>query len=67
MVAVAIQLSAGNEGQLIAYANVCCAPAYSYFTAKFDNDHSRHLLAFRATRYFSPSTVNELNPAAADI
>ena len=69
MVAVAKHLSAGNashEGQLIAYANACCAPAYSYLKAKFDNDLSPHLLAFKAARYFSPSKVNELKPAAAD-
>ena len=48
-------------------ANACCAPAYSYFKAKFDNDLSPHLLAFKAARYFSPSKVNELKPAAADI
>ena len=47
-------------------ANACCAPAYSYL-AKFDNDLSPHLLAFKAARYFSPSKVNELKPAAADI
>jgi len=37
--AVAHQLSQGSvtrENQLVAYGNACCAPAYAFFKAKFD-------------------------------
>lgn len=70
VVAVAKHLSAANashEGQLLAYANACCVPAYSYFRAKFDNDLRPQLLAFKAAHYFSPLKVNELEPTATDI
>ena len=68
LVAVAKHISVGNtahESQTC--ANACCAPAYFYFKAKFDNDLRSHLLAFKVACYFSPLKVNELKPTAADI
>ena len=56
-----------HESQLIAYVNACCAPAYSYLKAKFDNDLRSHLLAFKVARYISLLKVNELKRTTADI
>ena len=44
-----------HEKQLIAYAKVCCIPAYAYFKEKFDNDLRPVVFAFKAAHYLSPS------------
>ena len=68
--AVARLLANGNtthERQLIAYAKAACVPAYAYFKEKFDNDLRPIVLAFKSTRYLSPSKVNQLKPTANDV
>ena len=56
-----------HEQQLVAYAEACVEPAYSYFQAKFDNDLKPTLLAFKVARYFSPLKVRKIKPVAADL
>ena len=68
--AVARQLSQGSvtrENQLVAYGHACCAPAYAFFKAKFDEELRLNLFAFKTARYFSPTKVNELKPSATDL
>ena len=68
--AIAMQLSGSDrmhEQQLVAYAKACVEQAYSYFQAKFDNDHKPTLLAFKAARYFSLLKVHKINPMDADL
>lgn len=51
-------------------AENCAQPAmYDYFKAKFDSisgELKSTELAFKAARYFSPSKLNELEPATSD-
>ena len=71
--AVARHESGGNvahEQQLLRYAEVCVVPAFEYFKSKFDPSTGElrdTLLAFRASRYFAPSQLNELRPSPSDI
>ena len=68
--AVAQLLANGDqtrEQQLIDYAKVCVDPAYIYFHSKFNNDLKPAMDAFKAARYFSPSKLAELTPAAEDL
>lgn len=37
---------------------MCVKPAFEYFRAKFDQDLKPAMMAFKATRFFSPSTIN---------
>ena len=67
---VARALSNGNplhEQQLLAYADSCIQPAYSYFREKFECDLKGSLEIFKAARLFSPSKFNEMKPTVSDI
>ena len=46
------------------------APAFEYFKSKYDpftGELRGTLLAFKASRYFSPSQLNELRPSTSDV
>ena len=52
------------------YAAACVKPAYDYFLSKVDattGELCKTLAAFKAARYFSPVTVNELRPSPNDL
>ena len=70
VISVARALSNGNpshERQLLAYADSCVQPAYSYFRQKFEHDLKGCLDIFKAARLFSPSKFNEMKPTVTDI
>ena len=62
--------NASHERQLLENAKCCVRPAHEYFKAKFDDGSGKlktALLAFKAARYFLPTLLNELKPAASDM
>ena len=68
--AVIKKIASGNESvekQLIDYAKACAQPAYDYFHCKFDVDLKETLLVFKASRYFDPLQLIELQPTCCDI
>ena len=73
VMAVAREESQGNaahEQMLVNYAAACVKPAYDYFLSKFDattGELCKTLAAFKAARYFSPVTMNELRPSPNDL
>lgn len=52
------------QQQWTSYALDCVKDALLYFQNKFGDDS---LYAFKAARYFMPSKVNEMQPAASDL
>ena len=67
---VARALSNGNpshEQQLLAYADSCVQPAYSYFREKFEHDLKGSSEMFKAARLFSPSKFNKIKRTVRDI
>ena len=68
--AVAHDLAGSNlhsKQQFVSYALSCVQKAFTYFASKFGDDSQSPLNAFKAFRYFSPSTINSMKPSATDI
>ena len=52
---------------MIAYADSCILPAYSYFRHKFEHDLKPSLDMFKAARLLSPAKFNEMKPTVREI
>ena len=70
MQAVARDLFPSNpthQQYVIQYAITCVQPAIQYFEDRYSSDTTFPINIFKATRLFSPSKVNKIQPVVADV
>jgi len=57
-----VATSQSLEQNIIQYATACVQPGLDYFNQMFDSNLKDTLMAFKATRYFSPLWLKDIQP-----